>query len=657
MEEEKSLLSQKGFTVIDPIRFTIAVKKANGLKNFVDNSVELEQKALQEQASKEISIEDYQSFANNVNTYINVFEQAFLDIEKDNKEADPKVIKEVEAAIQNMRNTLSSGDEFRGIEEDFKKQKDSFDEIKKQIIEWRSLPIDEAKKDSRNQSIEKLAEQYGAALDKYKEAKQAYDSKKADLKKHINDTNIQDMKNELFHQLVIIEDNFNKSEFYHIYGVNEALQALKGGIEMEIGMFGISLGDDSNTRSFEEFCKRSGIQKTSAKTITEPKEEIVEKEEKEEIKEAEEVIDDAIKDSIKKSAGLNQNELIKTPVDEPEDEEKQAPPVSSETEDDIRNKIIAGLDSKNDEPTEVPVSTSEATSVEESVPVSEPVQQEGQESVYTPDDILPYIDNSYKKPEEEQSTEEQKKDSFTNFFDIPNIEEPAIDNPFKPLIPEENESVQPPENNGEDIHKDIESTDDKREEDALLDSIVTDIPFNEQPEAPEVKDAAYEPTVEEQPVEEQNDEVEVKEYKETVEAPKPTLKQKIKGVRKSVSNKYLKAVMQSSAISGIAMKFSNTSSKVSEAVITAGLASSVKKLGDKMKNFGQLNRELFVNDDTKPATEQVSDIFATVKDKFLVAYSSIKTKIKQQITENASQHEQYAEALENQLKEGEGVAR
>ena len=265
MEEEKSLLSQKGFTVIDPIRFTIAVKKANGLKNFVDNSVELEQKALQEQDNKEISVEDYQSFANSVNTYINVFEQAFLSIEKDNNTSDPNDIKEIENAINNMRSTLSSGDEFRGIEEEFKKQKDSFDEIKKQIIEWRSIPVDEAKKDSRNQSIENLAEQYGTALDAYKEAKQVYDSKKAEFKKHINNINIQDMKNDLFHQLATIEDRFNKSEFYHVYGINEALQALKGGIEMEIGMFGISLGEDNNTRAFEEFCKRSGIQKDNIK--------------------------------------------------------------------------------------------------------------------------------------------------------------------------------------------------------------------------------------------------------------------------------------------------------------------------------------------------------------------------------------------------------
>ena len=611
MEEEKSLLSQKGYFIDDPIAFTIAVRKAGSVKNLINNLNDLEQKAIQETAKKEISVEDFQSFSANVNTYLDVFEKAFLANEKEINQESSKEVSEIEKHIQSIRDSFKDIEECRISEKAFRKQKEEFDEIKRQIIEYKNSPSDEANMDSRNQSIELLAEKYGPSLDAFKSAEKDYESKKSELEKYIKKINVQNLKNDLFKQLASIEDNFKQTNLYEIKGIADALQNLRGGIEMEIGMFGITLEDEKSSRIFEESCKRFGVRKNSSKKVEFSNTKV---EDKKVV-----VKDDLDEEQIKKDIMAMTGLLYAS-------NEKQ--------EDTIKEKTVV---EKKSEPQEEK-STEEAEKEPEipSVPFEMPFV----------DSIASQLEDIDKK--EEPPVVEQTINN--DVFEIPTIEDTKLYNPLdyidsefageekeEPVLENQEEVVQETPVVEEPIINPVE------EEEALLDEY--DVPEAAYENQHEEKEETVAEAVVEEPV--------IKE-KEVVSG-KPSLRKKIKGIRKSVSNKYLKSIMTAGAISGIAEKL--TSSKVAEAVINADFASGVEKLASKMKTFGGLSEEVYVKDASKSPKDQISEIASIAKDKFLSVYTSIKAKLKSVATAPTPDNQQLTNNVEEQLTNAEGAVR
>ena len=639
MEEKKSKASQHGYEVVDVEKYIKSSYKVGGVENLYKNLNDAKQKAMQETAKKEISPEDFQSFSANVNTYLDVFEKAFLNNEKAINQNSSTKIGEIEDAIKGIRDLFSKIEKCRIAEKDLSKKKDEHDLLYKQIVEFETNPVYEKNIDSRNYDIELLAEKYGPALDAYKEAKKDYIAKKEQMDEFINNINVQDFKNDIFRQLAIIDVCFKKSDLYQINGIAEALQTLRGSIEMEIGMFGVTLSDDKYSRDYEELCKQYGVVDSSNRNQEINNEQVDIKQEAktpEPIREtvSEDLDEEQIKKEIMSMAGLTYSP--KKEIEEKPIEDATFVPVSD-----------VGV-SEPEEVVETPVAEEEVVQSNEEVP-NVPFE-------------MPFVDSIASQLEDNQI--EQKKDDVPQIatdpffnqgvFEIPSIEEEKLDNPLDYI---DQEFVE----NNDNV---VDST--PEEPTPAVQEPVVEQPVGEPPieniedaealldeyEVPEVETAAYL----QDPVQRDANSINASEVVEeslgTVDATeKKSLRKKIKEIRKSVSNKYLKAIMTAGAISGFTEKIN--SDKVAEAVINADFASGVEKLGNKMKTYGSLESEVYVKDSAKSAKEQIGEIASVVKGKFLSVYTGIKTKMKNLAASPAPDNSN----VEEQLTNTEGAVR
>ncbi len=639
MEEKKSKASQHGYEVVDVEKYIKSSYKVGGVENIYKNLNDAKQKAMQETAKKEISPEDFQSFSANVNTYLDVFEKAFLNNEKAINQNSSTKIGEIEDAIKGIRDLFSKIEKCRIAEKDLSKKKDEHDLLYKQIVEFETNPVYEKNIDSRNYDIELLAEKYGPALDAYKEAKKDYIAKKEQMDEFINNINVQDFKNDIFRQLAIIDVCFKKSDLYQINGIAEALQTLRGSIEMEIGMFGVTLSDDKYSRDYEELCKQYGVVDSSNRNQEINNEQVDIKQEAktpEPIREtvSEDLDEEQIKKEIMSMAGLTYSP--KEEIEEKPIEDATFVPVSD-----------VGV-SEPEEIVETPVAEEEVVQSNEEVP-NVPFE-------------MPFVDSIASQLEDNQI--EQKKDDVPQIatdpffnqgvFEIPSIEEEKLDNPLDYI---DQEFVE----NNDNV---VDST--PEEPTPAVQEPVVEQPVGEPPieniedaealldeyEVPEVEAAAYL----QDPVQRDANSINASEVVEeslgTVDATeKKSLRKKIKEIRKSVSNKYLKAIMTAGAISGFTEKIN--SDKVAEAVINADFASGVEKLGNKMKTYGSLESEVYVKDAAKSAKEQIGEIASVVKGKFLSVYTGIKTKMKNLAASPAPDNSN----VEEQLTNTEGAVR
>ena len=639
MEEKKSKASQHGYEVVDVEKYIKSSYKVGGVENLYKNLNDAKQKAMQETAKKEISPEDFQSFSANVNTYLDVFEKAFLNNEKAINQNSSTKIGEIEDAIKGIRDLFSKIEKCRIAEKDLSKKKDEHDLLYKQIVEFETNPVYEKNIDSRNYDIELLAEKYGPALDAYKEAKKDYIAKKEQMDEFINNINVQDFKNDIFRQLAIIDVCFKKSDLYQINGIAEALQTLRGSIEMEIGMFGVTLSDDKYSRDYEELCKQYGVVDSSNRNQEINNEQVDIKQEAktpEPIREtvSKDLDEEQIKKEIMSMAGLTYSP--KEVVEEKPIEDATFVPVSD-----------VGV-SEPEEVVETPVAEEEVVQSNEEVP-NVPFE-------------MPFVDSIASQLEDNQI--EQKKDDVPQIatdpffnqgvFEIPSIEEEKLDNPLDYI---DQEFVE----NNDNV---VDST--PEEPTPAVQEPVVEQPVGEPPieniedaealldeyEVPEVETAAYL----QDPVQRDANSINASEVVEeslgTVDATeKKSLRKKIKEIRKSVSNKYLKAIMTAGAISGFTEKIN--SDKVAEAVINADFASGVEKLGNKMKTYGSLESEVYVKDSAKSAKEQIGEIASVVKGKFLSVYTGIKTKMKNLAASPAPDNSN----VEEQLTNTEGAVR